>query len=72
MKNQGKEGEKHSIQRGNGVANDGLATIADLIVVSNKKLRELEETGSKDSILLKVSIVIASASLIVGVLSLFL
>lgn len=62
----------HNIQRGNGVSNDALATIADLIVVSNKKLRGLEGASLKDSRLLKVSIIIASASLIVGVLSLFL
>ena len=36
---------KHNIQKGNGVANDALAQIADLLVVSNKKIISLEKKG---------------------------
>lgn len=34
---------KHNMQRGNGVANDALAKIADLLVFSNKKIISLEK-----------------------------
>jgi len=42
------EGEiKHNIQKGNGVNNNALAEVADLLVVSNKKIISLEKKQMK-------------------------
>ena len=76
------EETKHHIQRGNGVANDALAEIADLLVVSNKKIISLknqaDEINTKNIILqnknfnwLKASVIISGISLIIALIGLF-
>ena len=34
---------KNPIQRGNGIANDNLASLADLLIENHKKLEEVQE-----------------------------
>ena len=73
---------KHHIQKGNGVANDALAEIADLLVLSNKKLisleRRINEINKENSTMqdknfnwLKASVVIAGIGLIIILIGLF-
>jgi len=73
---------KHNIQKGNGVANDALAEIADLLVVSNKKIISLEkkadEINKENTIIqnknfnwLKASVAISGVGLIIALISLF-
>ena len=73
---------KHNIQKGNGVANDALAEIADLLVVSNKKIisleRKADEINIENTIVqnknfnwLKASVVISGVGLIMTLISLF-
>ena len=73
---------KHNIQKGNGVANDALAQIADLLVVSNKKIISLEKKADEINIentiaqnknfnWLKTSVVISGIGLIIALISLF-
>jgi hypothetical protein len=73
-----KEEIKHNINRGNGVANDALADIGDLLVDSIKKIKKLEESNSENFILqkksfnwLKISVFVALVSVILAIISLF-
>jgi hypothetical protein len=72
---------KHSIQKGNGIANDALSEIADLLVVSNKKIISLEKKAdemkientyiqNKNFIWLKVSVVISGIGVIMSLIGL--
>ena len=74
---------KHHIQKGNGVANDALAEIADLLVVSNKKIisleKKIDEVNQENIIVqnknfnwLKASVVISGVSLIIAFIGLFI
>lgn len=74
---------KHNIQKGNGVANDALAQIADLLVVSNKKIISLEKKADEINIentivqnknfnWLKASVVISGIGLIIALIGLFI
>ena len=73
---------KHNIRKGNGVANNALAEIADLLVVSNKKIISLEKKADEINIentivqnknfnWLKASVVISGIGLIIALISLF-
>jgi len=66
---------KHNIQRGNGVSNDALADIGDLLVDSLKKIKKLEESNIENFILqkknffwLKISVFVASVGVILSLL----
>jgi hypothetical protein len=72
---------KHHIQKGNGVANDALAEIADLLVFSNKEITSLEnkidkidkentKEQNKNFNWLKASVVISGIGLVISLISL--
>ncbi len=74
---------KHNIQKGNGVANDALAEIADLLVGSNKKIisleKKMDEINVENNIVqnknfnwLRISVVITGISLIITLVNLFI